>query len=505
MRRMKSSPAFEGARAAEDYAQRGVDAVRLHRAGGRAHLDLLPPFAPEPTIDQVREAGIAFPEVAEPDVSIIIPVYNRVDITLPCLQALVRAGQRVTTEVIVVDDGSKDATARLLPQVPGLRFQRNAANMGFLKTCNAGVSIARGRYLCLLNNDTQVGGAWLDELVGTMRREPRAGMVGARLVFADGRLQEAGGLVRRDASAQNVGRLSHPDDPRYNYLRETDYCTGACVVMESAVFREMGGFDEHFAPAYYEETDLSFRMRARGLRVLYQPMARVVHFESVTTGTSIKEHLVVNRAKFFERWRETLVAEHFTRDTPMIVAKDRAKLRRMLVVAGPEGVTQRLLCLMSAARCAGFQIELAVMRGAELDSEMLGQLRRHGVETSVAPWVSSPRDALRRTGKWTDAVLYAQSDMVHAHHAAARRWAPQALLATDLGEGRAAEPGLADRVDLFLTASDASCSKAKDQMPSARVKVVRTWVVRPEESWAVGAPEDGVEAFRSLRRGGVAC
>jgi len=498
---MKSSPAFEGARVAQDYARRGVDAVRLHRAGGRAQLDLLPAFPSDPTLEQVRAAGIAFPEVPEPDVSIIIPVYNRVDITLPCLQALVRAGQRVTAEVIVVDDGSKDATARLLPQVPGLRFHRNAQNLGFLKTCNAGVSLARGRYLCLLNNDTQVGGAWLDELVGTMRREPRAGMVGARLVFADGRLQEAGGLVRRDASAENVGRLSHPDDPRYNYLREADYCTGACVVMETAVFREMGGFDEHFAPAYYEETDLSFRMRARNLRVLYQPMARVVHFESATTGSSIKEHLVVNRAKFFERWRETLVAEHFTRDTPMIVAKDRAKLRRMLVIAGPEGVTQRLLSLMSAARCAGFQIELAINPGAELDSEQLWELRRHGVETSIPPWVSSPRDALRRTGRWTEAVLYAGSDLVQEHYAAARRWAPQALLATDLGEGRSVDAKLADRMELFLAGSEASCAKAREQMPSARVRVARTWIVSPEASWAVGAPEDGVQAFRSLNRG----
>src|SRR5690606_3762654 len=135
---------------------------------------------------------------------------------------------------------------------------------------------------------------------------PGAGLVGSQLLYPDGRLQEAGGLVFDDGSAANYGRFEAPDDPRFASLRDTDYCSGAALAIARALFDRLGGFDGRYAPAYYEDTDLAFAVRAAGCRVLYQPASRVVHLEGASAGTDvrsgIKAYQVRNRAVFAAKW-----------------------------------------------------------------------------------------------------------------------------------------------------------------------------------------------------------
>src|SRR5690606_8694089 len=116
-----------------------------------------------------------------------------------------------------------------------------------------------------------------DALVATFHEHPDAGLVGAQLLYPDGRLQEAGGVVFRDGNAMNYGRFGDPTDPRYAYLRDVDYASGAAIALPRALFLGLGGFDTRYAPAYYEDTDIAFAVRAAGHRVLYQPAARIVH------------------------------------------------------------------------------------------------------------------------------------------------------------------------------------------------------------------------------------
>ena len=150
-----------------------------------------------------------------------------------------------------------------------------------------------------------------EEIVQALREQfPDAGAVGPRLVFADGRLQEAGGIVWQDASAWNYGRFMKPEAPRYSYARRVDYCSAACLMVRAELLRELEGFDEAFAPGYYEDTDLCFRLRKAGKAVYYQPGVTVAHYEGATAGrrqtAGMKQHQDRNRDIFYKRWRETL-------------------------------------------------------------------------------------------------------------------------------------------------------------------------------------------------------
>jgi GT2 family glycosyltransferase len=201
-------------------------------------------------------------------------------------------------EIIVVDDVSPDESAGVLATVDGLTLMRNAENLGFVGSCNAGAAKATGRWLVFLNNDTTVTAGWLEALIDTFADFDGAGLVGSRLVYPDGRLQEAGGLVFSDGSGWNYGRFENPADPRFSYARETDYCSGAAIAIERTLFERLGGFDARYAPAYYEDTDLAFKVREAGLSVICQPASTVIHHEGVTAGTDAGDPMRTS-------WRQT--------------------------------------------------------------------------------------------------------------------------------------------------------------------------------------------------------
>jgi GT2 family glycosyltransferase len=165
--------------------------------------------------------------------------------------------------------------------------------------------------LVLLNNDTQPAPGWLTALMRTFDDHPDAGAVGGKLLFPDGRLQEAGSLVFRDGSAAHFGRGDrNPDHALFNYVRQVDYCSGALLATPRQLFLQLGGFDRAFVPAYYEDVDYCFKLRHHNHRVYYQPAAMVAHHEGASCGTDVmqgvKRHQAINREKFRERWKAAL-------------------------------------------------------------------------------------------------------------------------------------------------------------------------------------------------------
>jgi hypothetical protein len=197
-----------------------------------------------------------------------------------------------------------------------------------------GAAAARGRYLLFLNNDTLVTPGWLSALVGTMDARSDCGIVGGKLLYSDGVLQEAGGVIRQDCSAWIVGRFDNAAKPEHNYVREVDYCSGAVLLVRKELFERIGGFDRRFAPAYWEDTDLCFAVRKAGYRVFYQPSAVVVHFEGVTAGTSVtsgmKRYQELNKEKFAKKWHAEL-AQQCTPGSPIFLSRDRHRGATILV------------------------------------------------------------------------------------------------------------------------------------------------------------------------------
>lgn len=351
------------------------------------------------------------PSSDAPVASIVVPVYGQIAHTLTCLRAIAAHPPRTAFEVVVVDDGSPDDTAQVLANVEGLRFHRRAANGGFIAACNDGAALARGEYVVFLNNDTVPQPGWLDELLGTFATHPDTGLVGAQLLYPDGRLQECGGIVFSDASAWNVGRFGDPSDPRYSYVREVDYCSGAAIAIRRALFEEIGGFDARYAPAYYEDTDLAFAVRERGLKVRVQPFAKVVHVEGATAGTDetrgAKAYQVRNRGVFAQKWREALVRQ------PAPATADRAALRHaraVLIVdeyppdATRDSASLRLVNLMRLLREEGAHVAFVPV-ARSVEGERIDALRRLGVEAWSPGDVGAIAGWLRGHATRFDAVI----------------------------------------------------------------------------------------------------
>jgi GT2 family glycosyltransferase/2-polyprenyl-3-methyl-5-hydroxy-6-metoxy-1,4-benzoquinol methylase len=291
----------------ERAAPRGTLRRDLYeRALGRGHPAPVPASPPLP-------GPVALRTSTAPLLSIVVPVHGKWAYTRACLASIAAHRPAVPFEVLVVDDASPDRTAELVAASPGVRLISSERNVGFVAACNLGASQSRGAYLLFLNNDTEVTPGALDTLVGGADSDDQIGLVGAMLVYPDGRLQESGGIIWADGTGWNYGRNQDAHAAQFQVRRDVDYCSGAAILVRRELFERVNGFDRRYAPAYYEDTDLAFAIRAAGYRTIVEPRAVVVHHEGVSNGTDgtvgVKRCQEINRALFVEKWALAL-ADH---------------------------------------------------------------------------------------------------------------------------------------------------------------------------------------------------
>jgi GT2 family glycosyltransferase/ubiquinone/menaquinone biosynthesis C-methylase UbiE/glycosyltransferase involved in cell wall biosynthesis len=370
-----------------------------------------------------------------PVVSVIVPIYGKSNYTLRCLASIAAHPPALAFEIIVIDDCSPDDSANILRGIEGIQLISNQQNQGFIRSCNIGAKAANGQYLCFLNNDTEVTPDWLDELFRTFRDFPGTGLVGSKLVYPDGSLQEAGGIIWKDGSAWNFGRNQDQLLPMYNYAREVDYCSGASIMLAKSLFDELGGFDEHYLPAYCEDSDLALKIRDRGYRVIYQPLSVVVHYEGITSGTDTgqgaKAYQVANLQKQFQRWQKRL-ENHQANGVDVDDAKDRMAKRRVLVLdhctptpdqdAGSI-ITFNFLLLL---REMDFQVTFIAENNFLYMPDYTRALQRAGIEVLYTPYCSSVQQHVMEVGARYDLVLMFRPMVILRHMDTVRRWCPQA-------------------------------------------------------------------------------
>jgi GT2 family glycosyltransferase/glycosyltransferase involved in cell wall biosynthesis len=432
--------------------------------------------------------SIQFPVVADIEVSIVIPVFNQFQFTHACLASLQEAEEQIGFEVIVVDDCSTDETGELIPQIQGVVYLRNETNAGFIASCNRGASRARGKYLMFLNNDTIVTKGWLTALVDTFSFEIKAGIVGSKLVYADGRLQEAGGIIWRDASGWNYGKFDDPQKPEYNYLREVDYCSGAALMIPKALFASIGGFDTRYAPAYYEDTDLSFKVRDQGYQVLYQPRSEVIHYEGATGGTDVsagtKKHQEINRSVFAEEWaaelrRKPQVGDVALAQQPPPGRKNILVIDHYVPMPDRDSGSLRMFQILRLLHQLGHCVTFIPDNLANI-APYTGELQKRGIEVWYHPYIKSIRDYLAKNGARYDVVILSRCDFARKHIDNVRLYAPQSRVIFDtvdlhfLRENRQAR----------LTSDSAVLEQAQE-----KERLEHALIDQADETWVVSEVE----------------
>ncbi len=471
-------------------------------------------------------AGLAFIDVEHPKVSIIIPSYGNLRVTARCLASLHEHPSACSLEVIVIEDASGDPAMEALARVPGLRYAVNPSSLGSLRSYNHAGTLARGEYLVLLNNDTEVTAGWLDNLLDVFARIPDAGIAGSRLVYPNGRLRQAGGIVWRDGKACAHGRFDDPQDSRYLFLREADYCSSAALAIPRNLFEEIGGFSDELALTPHEDADLAFKVRRVGRRVFYQPASVVLQYQGALHGTSTdmgaRAPQVTDATKFRAKWKDTLDRENYPYGSSVMLAAQRIRERPVVLVvdqyvprpdrdAGSRSVDQ----LMDGLVALGFVVKfwansllsdpeygyrlqqrgIEVFYGRQFADRLLDVVRElapnlHAVILNRPRIADEHLDAIRRNSRAR--IVFSGLDICSDRLRSQRSIDPTSVSIREILELESLERSLWRRADVTYYPSDSEVETVRNACPAARVALLPLYAfARPHAAPPREAREEG--------------
>jgi GT2 family glycosyltransferase/2-polyprenyl-3-methyl-5-hydroxy-6-metoxy-1,4-benzoquinol methylase/glycosyltransferase involved in cell wall biosynthesis/archaellum component FlaC len=456
------------------------------------------------------EEPFEFPGADQPKVSVIIPVFNQWAYTYRCVKSIQQTLAGMACEVILADDGSTDATQRAGEIVVGVRVVRGAKNRGFLRNCNWAAGHARGSYLYFLNNDTELQLGAIHALVSLLDSDPTIGMVGSKLVYPDGRLQEAGGIIWADGSGWNFGRGQNPGLPAFNYVKEVDYVSGASFMIRKELWNAIGGFDERYEPAYCEDSDLAFEVRKRGFKVVYQPQSVVIHFEGASHGTDVaqstKAHQVTNTEALKAKWKEALAAQ-FPNGTNVFQARDRSAGRKTILMIDHyvpqfdrDAGSRTIWSFIQAFHRMGLNVKF-LGDNFYPHQPYTDMLQQAGVEVLTGPWFADHwPEWLEENGPFLDyvflnrphiapkylgpikthtkaRVLYYVHDLHYLRESKLADLTNDASLKERVERSKRDEQQLMSRMDVIFSCSDSETEIIRELCPAAEVFYVPAYSV----------------------------
>ncbi len=446
--------------------------------------------------------SLDLPRFAEPVVSIVVPVHRDPQLSFTCLETIAQNTGGVAYEVIVVDDSGDDENGFLWDLVSGVRVVRNEENAGYLRSVNRGAAEASGRFLVLLDNDTEVEPGWLEALLRRADSAPDVGAVAPALLYRDRSLQEAGSIVFRDGTRHRYGRGQDPDAPAFSFAREVDAASAACLLVRRDVFDDLGGLDERFDPMDGADLDLCFGVRAAGRRVMFEPRARVVHHEAASTATvdpEVRDRARESgRAALAEKWRDALERQDEPDESRVRHASSRATGPHVLVVdhrvptPDVDSGSLRMWRIVEGLLGLGCRVSFLPDDGLAPQPQTAG-LQSLGVEVLHGP-VNLAAELESAPGALALAIL-SRPAVAARHLDVILRHAPQARIAfdtvdlhfvreqrhADLGDRGAQrvaatmkelELGLVRGTDVTLVVSDTERDTLLAEVPGADVRVV---------------------------------
>lgn len=286
--------------------------------------------------------GSQVPE--SPLVSVCVLVLSDPTLAFECIDSLADAARSAAVETVVVANGTSGRARSVLEDREDIVLVRSGTNLGFAGGNNLAAAVGRGRYLLFLNDDSTVERGFIDQLVATAEGDPTIGAVGGRILSADGSLQEAGSVLWSDGWADHVGLGLGPGTRAFSYVRDADYVSANGMLVRRPAWEVIGGFDDRYFPAYYEDVDLCLALHQQGYRVVYEPRARLRHLESQSTSSRYRNFLLIrNRQRLVDKWAVELSRLD---DRPTVIDdaviersihRARGNPPRVLVVSEPEG------------------------------------------------------------------------------------------------------------------------------------------------------------------------
>ena len=231
-----------------------------------------------------------------PVLSVVVVLFNRFELTMLTLSSL-RDNFAGAIELILVDNDSTDDTRRISEYVLGAKILRVEQNIGFLRGCNLALAHVTAPALLFLNNDLELGHGAIASALDRLRSAEEIGAVGGKIIRTNGLLQEAGSIIWNEGTTIGYMRDAAPLAAEANFVRDVDYCSAVFLLCRTDLVLKLGGFDEAFAPAYFEDADLCVRMIGEGYRIVYDPLVTVHHLEFGSASTTEAAMALMRRGK----------------------------------------------------------------------------------------------------------------------------------------------------------------------------------------------------------------